>query len=149
MKLEAMQISNSNLKNTRIEQESNLNQKVWHWFQMTRGKGAPLSGSIIKEKALQYSQQLGDHDFKASDGWLNSFKLRHQISEKVISGESGAADTTSADQWKCTLRELCRGYQDKDIFNLDETGFFTDRCQIERSQPSVTSAKGGNLQRIG
>lgn len=141
--LTAIQIGNANLNSTRIEKDNELNKKVWHWFQLARAKGAPLNGSIIKEKALQYSQQLGDHTFKASDGWLNSFKTRHQICEKVISGESGAADTASAAQWKSTLRELCQGYEQKDIFNLDETGYFYRSLPDRTLAAKRDECKGG------
>ena len=39
----------------------------------------PVSGPMMQEKALAISQQLNLSDFKASTGWLRSFKQRHDI----------------------------------------------------------------------
>ena len=143
--LQERQLSNGNLKATRLEKESETNKRVWIWFQMARARGVPLNGQIIQEKAIQYSQEIGDHEFKASEGWLNSFRLRHQISEKVISGESSSANTATAEQWKSTLRELMDGYEHKDIFNVDETGYFYRSLPDRTLATKRDECKGGKL----
>ena len=63
-------------------------------------------------------------NFKASNGWLERFKGRHNISSAVISGEKGCVDGIVVDDWKERLPELISGYKPDDIYNMDETGLF-------------------------
>ena len=48
-----------------------LNDLIWQWFCVVCDRNMPLSGLIIKEKALQFADELEHTDFKASDGWLD------------------------------------------------------------------------------
>ena len=65
--------------------------------------------------------------FKASEGWLDKWKLSHGIKEKQISGESLDVSKTTIESWMERIQELCKGYEDKDIINMDESGcFFKD-----------------------
>ncbi|GBM31126.1 Tigger transposable element-derived protein 4 [Araneus ventricosus] len=55
-------------------------------------------------------------------GWLHKFKLRHGITGKTVSGESGDVDCETMDDWiQNQLPDLLKGYEQKDIFNADET----------------------------
>ena len=47
-----------------------LNSLVWDWFCAARSKDHPVSGSLIQEKALTLSVEMGHDDFTASNGWL-------------------------------------------------------------------------------
>ncbi len=62
-------------------------------------KNISLSGSIVKEQALEFAAQLGYTNFTASDGWLTSFKERHSIVFRFVSGESATVDQTVIDDW--------------------------------------------------
>ena len=62
--------------------------------------------------------------FKASEGWLDKWKLSHGIREKQISGESLDVPITTIESWMERIKELCSGYDDKDILNMDESGCF-------------------------
>ena len=70
-----------------------VNIICWEWFQTARAQNIPLSGPMLQEKALSYAKELGNAEFKASNGWLESFRKRHNIAFNVISGE--AADVSS------------------------------------------------------
>ena len=92
---------------------------------MVRANNLPISGPIVRDKALFFAEALGHKDFMASIGWLDKFKKRHNITQKVMSGESAAVDENICEDWKNNiLPELIRPYDEKDIFNADETGLF-------------------------
>ncbi|CAI6365443.1 unnamed protein product [Macrosiphum euphorbiae] len=63
--------------------KSNANEEInnltWEWFVSARAKNIPISGPIIQTKARQIAEQMSVTEFKASNGWLESFKNRHNI----------------------------------------------------------------------
>ena len=64
-------------------------------------------------------------DFKASTGWLAGFKERHGITGRTISGESNAVDDVTVNHWKTNvLPDIIKNYEERDIYNTDETGMF-------------------------
>ena len=67
-----------------------MDKTVYEWFQQKRAQNIPLSGPLIQEKALETANSLGISDFKASNGWLDHFKTRHNIIGKLICGERGS-----------------------------------------------------------
>ncbi|GBM07053.1 Tigger transposable element-derived protein 4 [Araneus ventricosus] len=57
--------------------------------------------------------------------WLHKFKLRYGLTGKTVSGESGDVDCETVDDWiRNILPDLIKGYEQKVIFNADETGLF-------------------------
>ena len=67
---------------------------------------------------------MGKPDFKASNGWLESLKKRHNIASAVAWDESVGISEDTVSDWTGHVPNLCSGYEVKDIFNLDETGVF-------------------------
>ena len=53
------------------------------WFTHARSKNKPISGPIMKATAEEISRQLGISDWMCSDGWLDRFKKRYNISYKM------------------------------------------------------------------
>ncbi len=51
-----------------------INRVLHEWFVCAQTKSIPLSGPILKEKAMQFAVDLKIEDFKASEGWLTSWK---------------------------------------------------------------------------
>jgi hypothetical protein len=56
------------------------------WFCEMRGLKLPINDAILKEKAEYYGQMLGSQA-KYSNGWLNRFETRFNISSKTLHGE--------------------------------------------------------------
>ena len=139
--------NNQNLKFTRLGHVSPVNRLVYRWFAIVRGQGFPISGPIVKEKAILFAQVVGDHSFKASDGWLESWRKRNSISFRSISGESGNVDFSSAEKWKINLSSLCNGYEPKNIFNMDETGYFFRSLPDKTLASKGDECKGGKLSK--
>ena len=65
---------------TRLEYED-FNKVCFEWFQKRRSMHIPISRAMIRAQALNYA--LGLTYFRASVGWLDSFKCRHNISQYV------------------------------------------------------------------
>lgn len=61
----------------RITGNEQINEAVWEWFVSARAKNVPLSGPLLQAEALRVAAKLQISTFKASSGWLDSFKTRH------------------------------------------------------------------------
>ncbi|PFX11437.1 tigger transposable element-derived protein 6-like [Stylophora pistillata] len=108
----------------RKTQYDDLNSLIWEWFCTARAKGLPVSGTLLQSKALMFSLELNHDGFMASNGWLESFKARHNIRCAVLSGEAADVDPTVVDDWEKRLETILEGYALEDIYNADETGVF-------------------------
>ncbi|XP_051162408.1 jerky protein homolog-like [Leptopilina boulardi] len=128
-----------------------LEDAVYSWFLQKRSTGRPISGPLLREKALDLNKKLGGSaSFLASNGWLLKFKNRHGIRELEIQGEKMSADTNSANSFKDDFKKtLNEGDYDLDfVYNADETGLnwkllpskSLASCQ-ENSAPGHNSSK--------
>ena len=57
----------------------NIDKAVYKWFVNARERNVPISGQIIREKALDFAKKFNEPDFKASEGWLDRWKHRQKI----------------------------------------------------------------------
>ena len=69
-----------------------VDERVYEWFASARSRNIPVSGRILQEKALKVAEGIGMNDFKASNGWLEAFRKRHNIRFRMLSGESTGMD---------------------------------------------------------
>ncbi|XP_039275806.1 tigger transposable element-derived protein 6-like [Nilaparvata lugens] len=97
---------------------------VMLWLKQCRDKNVSISGPILQEKAQQFAEQLGHNSFRASNGWLDCFKKRNEVTFKKVCGESGSVDDAVCAEWKKKLIDLTQGFNEDDIYNVDETGLF-------------------------
>jgi hypothetical protein len=70
------------------------------------GRNINLTGPMKQTKSIEFAQQLGKTEFKASNGWLDSFKLRNSISYGTMSGERGDVNVKTVEDWKSKLKTL-------------------------------------------
>lgn len=101
-----------------------VERDLYRWFINCRSKSLPISRPIIQTEATKLAEKLGISDFKASNGWLDRFKRRHNIVCKQINGEANDVNQDTVENWKRKLLVLIKGYEAKDIYNADETGLF-------------------------
>lgn len=64
-----------------------VDKVVLKWITCIRNNNLPTSGTLIKEKAIYFTQKLGFVDFRVGSGWLDEYKSRHTIVFKVIYSE--------------------------------------------------------------
>ncbi|KAG0442120.1 Tigger transposable element-derived protein 6 [Dictyocoela muelleri] len=101
-----------------------LDDQVFEVFVRLRADNVPLNGTTIKMIARKISKKLNLHTFKCSNGWLENFKRRHELTFKNISGESKSADITFVESFKAVLKNKIDEYGEKNIFNCDETALY-------------------------
>jgi len=112
-------------KKIRKLQFESIDGALLDWFKIQRNRNIPLNGPILLLKAEEFGKSLGEHNFKASNGWLDKWKNRHDIIFRVVSGESAVVSDEKLDTWLRDKWPNLRGsYLEKDIFNCDETGLF-------------------------
>ena len=82
-------------KTLRVGNCPKMENALFVWFLEQRSKHTPVSGEILKAKAIEfYTKITKKDDFRASDGWLDRFKNRFGIrrlttsSEKLSRGDS-------------------------------------------------------------
>ena len=63
-----------------------LDYAMYKWLQNARHNNIPISGTIFKEKALEFTKSLEIQDFHASNGWVSRWKKRFNVSFKTVSG---------------------------------------------------------------
>ncbi|XP_060845640.1 jerky protein homolog-like [Rhopalosiphum padi] len=95
------------------------------WFCQERRKGTPISGPIIKEKAIALHKKLeAGSEFTASEGWIDRWKTRHGVRFVSITGEKLSADAEAAKKFAMKFREIVEQYEllPCQVYNIDETG---------------------------
>lgn len=101
-----------------------INALTYNWFTQAVSKNLPVSGTLLQKKAKQFAIENGDDDFKASNGWLESFKLRHKLTFSALCGESKDVDPQPVNDFLDKLPDIVAGYKTDDIANCDETALF-------------------------
>lgn len=102
-----------------------LDDALWVWFMQERRRGTPLSGPLIKEKAILLHEKMKtNEEFTASDGWLTRWKQRHGIHVLSICGEKLSADDSAARKFKEEFLAFVKSEQfsPEQVYNMDETG---------------------------
>lgn len=103
-----------------------VGEALFLWHEHLRGKGVPVNGPILQEKALHFKRQIEgeDGEFTASDGWLDRWKKRYGIRQISISGEALSANKDAVPEFKKLLFSILdkEGISGDQLYNCDETG---------------------------
>ena len=113
-------------KRMRTANFEDVEHALLKWFKNVRDQNLPISGPMLSAKAEEFAQRLDHSDFKCSNGWLDRFKERHNITFKKICGESKSVDVNSKGMtdWTAELNGILTEFKPENIFNADETGLF-------------------------
>jgi hypothetical protein len=80
---------------------------------------------------LQFSKDLELTYFKASNGWLDSWKNRFSIAYFKVCGESDDVNMDTVNDFQSRINTIVRDYKPQDIFDCDETGLFLELFPIK------------------
>lgn len=99
----------------------------WH---IVAQHSIPITGEVLKAYATELWKKLPQYKDQEvptwSDGWLASFKRRHNIRQQTVYGEAASVDTTEP-KFMAAIAELqaiLASYSTEDQYNCDETGLF-------------------------
>jgi hypothetical protein len=70
------------------------------WFKQARGSTEVIRGTLLRLEALHIAIVLGFEDFKAYNGWIDSFKLCHSVLYKTVLGECKSVDSSRVGEWR-------------------------------------------------
>lgn len=124
-----------------------IDQLTYEWFIKARNKNIPLSGPIVRSKAKDIADTLNIENFKASEGWLEKFRLRHNIAFKCISGEAASVDKEDVTNFAAKVPLIIRGYDAKNIYNADETGLFFRALPNKTLALKKEKCQGGKMSK--
>ena len=122
---ESGEINPKRQKMKKRAENENLDKAVYSWFHNTRANNVPVSGVVLREKALQFAKSLHLDDLRASDGWLDRWKSRHNVTFREVPGEEKSCTPERTASWNEThLPTILSRYELKDIFIADEFCLF-------------------------
>ena len=101
-----------------------MNQLVFDFFHQARAKGIPITGGLLKAKAVEYASSLNIEGFKASNGWLGSWKRRYNVKQYRWCVEGADVDEEVGDDYRSRIPSNISGKNETEVFNCDETGLF-------------------------
>ena len=122
-----------------------IDDLLLEWLLNCREKNLPISGPMLQESALEIANKLGISDFKASNGWLQKFRTRHNIVFRKLNGEASDAPMKEITSWMETLHELTADYDSKDVYNCDETGLFFRAIPDKTLCLKADACRGGKI----
>ncbi|CAK9810812.1 Tigger transposable element-derived protein 1 [Anthophora plagiata] len=121
---------------TRNSNMVKMERALMIWLEDYIAKKIPISGNLIKQKALKIYEHLRNighsyaglenHSFVASKGWFEKLKKRYTLHNIKFQGEQASADAEAAENYKLELARIINegGYSPDQIFNADETALY-------------------------
>ena len=83
--VEASRVANKRQR-LRTATYEGLDKACYKWFLNARHQNIPVSWPIFKVKALHFAKEFSMDKFQASNGWIDRWKKRFNVSFKAVSG---------------------------------------------------------------
>ena len=83
----------------RKTENEEVNNIILEFFIKCRAQNIPVTGPMLQAKAAEITSSLQIEKFTASNGWLEAFRHRNNISFSALCGESANVDKEAADDW--------------------------------------------------
>ena len=120
-----------------------INEVMYMWYSLARQCSVPVSGPMLQEEVRNVAEKMGHHQFKASNGWLDSFKKCHNIRQFTVSGEAADVLDETVEGWHERLKSIMAGYKAEDAWNEDKTGCFYRALPNKSLSERKKECKGG------
>jgi len=116
----------ANAKANRPVKFANLEDALSIWTRRIFSRNAVLTDKLLQLQAKKFAELLNisEVEFKASQGWIDKFKKRHDIRRFKIHGESESVLVEDLPEQRQTLIEILSQYKPENVYNADETGLF-------------------------
>jgi hypothetical protein len=98
-------------RKAKVTSNEEINEVAWKWFTNAGSKNIHTSGTMVQNEALAVAISLRNYQFKASTGWLDSFKKRRNIVWNGVCGESEDMHESVTNGYKLKLLELISPYE--------------------------------------
>lgn len=140
-------------------QESNINRINKHVAERVDdalARRLPIHDYLLQEWALEYADQIGASNFKASGHWVLNFKKRERLTGRKVTDLSSKAQEDQADEIAASEEQFLENYQQighfyphHRIFNVDQSGHryeFSNQRSLARrgSRDHVLSIDSAN-----
>ena len=88
-------------------------------------KGTIITDFLMKIKAQEIANKLGETEFKNSNGWLEKFKARHDYRLSKLYGETYVEEgPIDYSEFKKSFMKKLEEFGEDNVYNMDETGIF-------------------------
>lgn len=105
-----------------------LEERLYRWIEGMRRLELPIPPSLVMAKAAELAQAMDitQGQFKASWGWLASFRSRKGLKASLLYGEGAEVNKEDPDLLNAldALYNVIKQYPPACIYNMDETGLF-------------------------
>ena len=130
-------------------ENDNLDKCKYKWFLSAREQNVPVNDIILKEKAVFFAKELNIKGFQASNGWLERWKTRNNISFKTVASEAKSYTPIMTASWNETLLpRILSKYKLEDIYNTDEFGLFYQFLPEKTLHLKAEKCIGGKLSKV-
>jgi hypothetical protein len=121
--------SQKSAKRARQTQHPEVTEMMDLWVLKALGDGIMLTGEVLRQKWTTFANMVcipDDERLHLSNGWLASYKARHNLKQMTRHGEAGSAENEVVERERERIQDLIKkkGYTWNNIFNMDETGLF-------------------------
>lgn len=129
--IDAFEQNGSRIKRLRKPERSDVDEALLKWFKQQRSDNIPVSGPLLMVKAEEFAKKLKDEEFVCSAGWIDRFKLRHNITFGKVSGEARGVNTETTTEWlrKVSCDEL--GQYDYEAYATIDDDIVTTEAQTD------------------
>ncbi|GBN31364.1 Tigger transposable element-derived protein 4 [Araneus ventricosus] len=136
-------------KRLRKAEKENVEEALFKWFTLQRSRNLPVTGAILQAKANEFAELFGEKSFVCSNGWLDRFKKRHNIRSGKVVGEAANVCSSDINHWMENVwPDIIRNYDEKDIFNADETVLFYKLTPNQTLKFKGEKCVGGKLSKV-
>lgn len=128
-----------------------LETRLSSWIAEVNSTTLPLSDRIVQRKAKRLMTSITAQaglslaaPFRASNGWLSSFKKRFGLSSQKFSGQGADVNMSSVEEYISNVSDYLNEYSLEQLWNADETPFpyrMNPKCTLTATSERVRGTK--------